>query len=128
MKAKLKKIISVAIAVFTYALATAVLAQNRITASDAANYIGKTATVCGQVASVTYAVRSKGHPTFINLDRPYPNQIFTVLIWGNDRGKFSIPPENDYKGKKICVTGTITIFRGVTEIVVRNPSQISGGA
>ena len=40
------------------------------------------------VASAHYAERSKGQPTFINLDKPYPNAPFTVLIWGSDRGKF----------------------------------------
>jgi len=40
-------------------------------------------TVCGEVASTHYAVRSRGNPTFINLDKAYPNQIFC----GSDLGK-----------------------------------------
>ena len=49
----------------------------------------KRLTVCGIVASAHYAASSKGQPTFVNLDKPYPNQIFTVLIWGSDRGNRS---------------------------------------
>jgi len=47
-----------------------------ISAPDAAAHIGETATVCGTVVSANYAVKSKGQPTFLNFDRPYPNQIF----------------------------------------------------
>jgi len=34
-------------------------------------------------------------------------------------------PEDTYKGKRICVTGTIKPYRGVPEIVVTDPGQIS---
>jgi DNA/RNA endonuclease YhcR with UshA esterase domain len=82
-------------------------------------------TVCGTVASATYAIRTKGRPTFLNLDQPYPKQIFTVLIWGSDRNKFKNPPETFFKGKRICVTGTIEDYKGKPEIVVHGPDQIT---
>src|SRR5262245_60066300 len=80
------------------------LAADSISAQDAAAHIGETATVCGTVVSANYAVKSKGQPTFLNFDRPYPNQIFTVMIWGNDRAKFG-EPENVMLGKKLCASG-----------------------
>ena len=70
-----------------------------------------------------HAARSRGNPTFINLDKPYPNQIFTVLIWGSDRPKFG-DPEEAYRGKRICVTGKITDYKGGPEIVAYEPSEI----
>src|SRR5437667_4480049 len=106
-------------------LHVALSAQERISPAEAAKYVGKAATVCGQVASATYAARSRGRPTFLNLDRPYPNQVFTALIWGENRGKFPTPPEKAYSGKKICVTGTISSYRGQPQIVVRDPGQIT---
>jgi hypothetical protein len=63
--------------------ATLGLAQTSISAAEAKNHIGEKGTVCGEVASTHYASRSRGKPTFINLDKPYPNQIFT----GVDLGK-----------------------------------------
>jgi hypothetical protein len=96
----------------------------RITASEAAAYIGQTATVCGNVVSTKYAYRSKGQPTFLNLDEPYPRQIFTALVWGSDRPAFGAP-ETTYSGKSICVTGQIKSYRGKPEIIVRRPSQIT---
>jgi hypothetical protein len=99
-------------------------AQEIISPEDAAKFIGQQKTVCGVVASAHFAARSKGQPTFINLDKPYPNQIFTVLIWGSDRGKFEKPPETLYFGKEICVTGMIQSYQGRPEIVVKEPGQI----
>jgi len=54
-------------------------AQTSISAAEAKNHVGERATVCGEVASARYATTSKGNPTFINLDKPYPKQIFTLL-------------------------------------------------
>jgi micrococcal nuclease len=98
--------------------------QEYVNPIDAHKYIGMEKTVCGTVASATYAVRSRGRPTFLNLDQPHPNQIFTVVIWGSNRNKFKNPPETFFKGKRICVTGIIESYRGKPEIVVRGPDQI----
>ena len=98
--------------------------QEYINPIDAHKYIGMEKTVCGTVASATYAIRTKGRPTFLNLDQPYPKQIFTVLIWGSDRNKFKNPPETFFKSKRICVTGIIEDYRGKPEIIVCGPDQI----
>jgi len=95
----------------------------RLTSADAKNHIGERATVCGNVVSAHYAARTKGNPTFLNLDEPYPNQIFTILIWGSRRPKFGAP-ENTYANKKVCVTGTVKDYKGVPEVVAEQPSQI----
>jgi len=71
-------------------LATA-RADTRLTADQAKDHIGEVATVCGTVVSPKYAVSSHRSPTFLNLDRPYPQQVFTILIWGDDRPKFGTP-------------------------------------
>lgn len=62
-----------------------------LTASEASQHVGERATVCGLVASAHFAAGSRGGPTFLNLDKPYPAQIFTVLIWREDRAKFGSP-------------------------------------
>src|SRR6266550_957287 len=95
----------------------------RLTAAEAKYHIGEQATVCGRVASTRYAVTTRGKPTFLNLDKPYPSQVFTVLIWGENRDKFGNPEER-YRDKQVCVTGTITEYRKAPEIVVSNPQSI----
>ena len=62
-----------------------------LTAAQAKDHVGETATVCGVVANATFAARTTGQPTFLNLDQPYPSHIFTALIWGSDRLKFGQP-------------------------------------
>ncbi len=95
----------------------------KLTAAEAKDHIGDRATVCGKVASSHYAKSSKGEPMFLNLDEPYPKEIFTILIWGSDRGKFGTP-ESEYRGLRVCVTGKITTYRGVPEIVASERTQI----
>jgi hypothetical protein len=111
------------LSVLILSLTASAFAQETVSAVDAAKFIGQQKTVCGTVASVHQAVRSKGQPTFLNLDKPYPHQVFTVLILGSDRGKFEKPPET-LSGKEICVTGMIQSYRGIPEIIVRDTSQI----
>ncbi|SRR6266849_6719474 len=66
---------------------------------------------------------TKGEPTFLNLDKSYPNQIFTIVIWESNRRKFGVP-ETDYKSNRICVSGKITAYAGLPEIVADDPKQI----
>lgn len=104
--------------------ATTAFAQSaHLTPSEAKKHMGERATVCGKVVSAHYAARTKGSPTFLNLDEPYPGQVFTILIWGNDRSKFG-DPESKYDGKNVCVTGLIKDYKGVPEIVAEQPGQI----
>jgi hypothetical protein len=112
------------LALFWLIVSPPLLPQSRhISPAEAKNHIGERATVCGKAASTHYAARTKGGPTFINLDEPYPNQIFTILIWGSDRSKFG-SPESTYAEKRICVTGLIKEYGGVPEVVAEQPSQI----
>ena len=96
---------------------------NKITAAEAKDHVGEVRTVCGKVASTHYASGSKGQPTFLNLDEPYPKEVFTILIWGSDRAKFGAP-ETKYKDARVCVTGKITSYREKPEIIATEPSQI----
>lgn len=104
-------------------LSSPVAAQRKLSATEAKDHVGETATVCGTVASTRYAATTRGQPTFLNVDKPYPNQIFTVVIWGSNRGKFG-SPETEFRGKRICVTGEIREYRGKPEIVADYPKQI----
>ena len=112
--------------VFGVAIVTSVNSQSLIVSTkDAIRFVGHDATVCGQVASTNYALRSKGKPTFINIDRPFPSHIFTGVVWGKHRKLFKRPPEN-YSGY-ICITGKISTYKGKAQIVVVNPKQITHG-
>lgn len=102
--------------VFAMVLASSALMAQTITTSEAAKHIGERETVCGTIASEHTATSSRGTPTFINLDRAYPNQVFTLLIWGDDGAKVGAVPESG----RICATGLIQVYRGSPEIVLRD--------
>ena len=106
----------------TFAVASAGVC--RLLSYRAKNHLGENATVCGVVMSTKYLEATRRTPTLLYLDHPYPNQPFTIVIWGADSQKFGTP-EVGFKGKRVCVTGTITDFRGTPEIVAKDPAQIT---
>ena len=123
MNRKLLVFIACTIAFGTLAAAQTTKSQNSITVDKAKNYVGKRATVCGRVASTRYLPQAHGQPTFLNLDEAYPNQVFTIVIWGTDRPKFDTP-EDYYRDKTVCVTGKIQTYQGIPQIVATQPKQI----
>jgi hypothetical protein len=92
-----------------------------LTTTEAKAHEGDKATVCGKVVGEKTATSSKGQPTFINLDSAYPNQVFTILVWGDDRKNVRELPK---VGSHVCASGVIQDYRGVPEIVVKNSGQL----
>lgn len=95
-----------------------------IRAIDTINHVGERKTVYGTIASTYYSYESCGSSTFLNFDRPYPEQTFTIVIWGPDRSKFQESPEIMFEGKTVYVTGEISSYKGKPQIIVTDPSQI----
>lgn len=93
-----------------------------ITASQAREHDGETATVCGQVTNTHVAQGSRGKPTFMDLDSKFPDQVFAILVWDDDRPNVgALPPP----GVHVCATGLISYYHGVPQIVVRSSKQLS---
>jgi DNA/RNA endonuclease YhcR with UshA esterase domain len=118
-----RRVSALSMLAFALLAASSVLAQKTLTSTEAKAHIGEQATVCGKVVSTRWAESSRGGPTFLNFDQPYPDQVFTLVIWGNDRSKFD-NPEATYRGKRVCVNGKISAFKGVPEVIANDPSQI----
>ena len=83
-------------------------AQKPIYLDEVGKYIGDSVKVCGQVYDTYYAVRTENTPTFLNIGAKYPNQLLTVVIWGEARKQFYFKPEEFYKEKQECIIGKIT--------------------
>lgn len=98
-------------------------AADTLDPAEAANHVGEEVTVCGEVTGAKYSSHRKRKPTFIDFGPPHPNQFFTALIWGEYRDKFDYVPESLF-GKTICVSGTISEYKGKAEIKVSDPAQI----
>ena len=61
---------------------------------------------------------------FFNLDKNYPNQIFTVAIWKKNIINFSYDPLKEWKGKQITLKGRITDFDGIPTMIVEKEFAI----
>jgi len=99
--------------------------QISISYHEAANHIGTTAEVCGDVASTTFAQNVGGQPTFINFGDGHPNQSFTVVIWGENLNRWRTPPADLYSDRFVCARGRINLHNDVPQIVISQPGQIS---
>lgn len=100
------------------------LPRNTFNTQQASLYAGKRdeITVCGKVVSAKLS--SKGN-VFLNLDKMFPNHIFTVTIFQQNVPNFSYAPHESLKEKTICVTGYVTKdSNGIAGIIVENESAI----
>jgi hypothetical protein len=98
----------------------------RVTTSDAKNHLGETVTVCGKVVDTKiskYGIAGRGKPVAFDLDQPEPNPVFYFVTFGSQpRG-----PEEAlaaYQGKRVCVTGKITVAAAAPYIMAADRSQI----
>ena len=99
-------------------------AQTAIKAGEISQHIGDSVTICGKVNDLRYFESSKNSPTFLNIDGKFPNQVLTVVIWGETRKQFTGKIE-DMKGKQICITGKLILYKERPEIIIGSPEQIS---
>lgn len=102
------------------------LPRNTFNTVQAQYYMGKNTLVkvCGTVVSTKLS--SKGN-IFLNLDKKFPNQIFSVTIFKENATNFSYAPEVFLSGKTICVTGKITNFNGTPTMNINDEHAISIG-
>jgi hypothetical protein len=70
----------------------AVNVAKTLAGENALQHLQETNTVCGAVASAKYAESSREKSTYLNLDRPYPNQTCAVVITASVRPGSKIPP------------------------------------
>ncbi len=99
------------------------LAADTLDPAEAGSHVGEETTVCGEVTGAKFSGHRKRKPTFIDFGPPHPNQLFTALIWGENRDKFDYAPAS-LLGKTVCVFGKITEYKGKAEIKVSDPTQI----
>lgn len=99
------------------------LPKNHFNTVQAKLYSGKNERidVCGTVVSTKLS--AKGN-VFLNLDKAFPNQIFTVSIFKDNMSNFSYKPHEELIGKTICVSGKVTDFNGTPTMNIENEQSI----
>ena len=83
--------------------------QDTITTAKVKDYMDKQVCVIGKVVSFKLASEGK-NTNYINIDKPYPESVFTVVISNYYLEKLNIKIE-DLKDKNIYITGKITTYK-----------------
>ena len=99
------------------------LPKKAINSYDASLHINdkKKHTVCGTAVSIKKS--DKGH-VFINLDKKFPNQVFSVTIFSSNISNFSYQPEIYLKDKKVCFSGEIQEHNELPSMIIENEKAI----
>jgi hypothetical protein len=105
-------------------LSTLCFSQDTITTDKVKDYMDKEVHVIGKVVSYKLAAESK-NTNYINIDKPYPENIFTVVITNNYLEKLNIKIE-DLKDKNIYIKGKITTYKNDPKQIpqIYNPISI----
>jgi hypothetical protein len=91
---------------------------SKIGTDEAKNYYGQQMIVTGTVAQVS--IRSK--IIFLNMDKPYPDSPFTLVIFPAATNQFG--NLKALKGASVEVTGTISNYHDHAEIVLEKARQL----
>ena len=100
------------------------LPRNHFNTLQAKIYQGKNEAVhiCGTVVG---ARRSRAGNILLNLDRQFPNQVFTVFIKKEFIPNFGYDPETALKGKVICAKGRVLDLDGTAAMFVEGESALA---
>jgi len=98
----------------------------RVTLEDVANHVGtgSQVTVCGKIYGGKYLESARNTPTLLDMGANYPNQLLTLVIFGENVNAFPKNPEAYFLNRDVCVTGEVIDYNGKPEIVLRRPDQI----
>jgi hypothetical protein len=108
-----------ALGIATLALVLGIARAATLPDSAASAHVGQTVTIQGTVSGVH--VSDKG-TVFINFGPAYPNQDFTAVIFASAAAPFG--DVRRYTGKKLAVTGAVSMWKGKPETILRTPAQL----
>jgi len=91
---------------------------NTITAG---NQVGNEISVCGQVVATRYS--RSGH-LWLNLDRQFPNQLFSIFIKKEDLVNFPYDLKSHVENRAFCFTGTVEKFSESPHINIKNEGDL----
>lgn len=82
---------------------------------------GRKHTVCGNVVSTKK--HKKGH-VFINLDKKFPNQVFSLSIFESNIKNFDYEPEIYLINKQVCFKGEIGEYGNTPNMIIEHSKQV----
>lgn len=99
------------------------LPRNHFNTTQARLYMDRNETVniCGKVVGARY---SRNGNVLLNLDRAYPNQVFTVFVKKEHLPNFSYDPVEEWNGRYIRVTGKVAALGGTPAMFLEKEEQM----
>ena len=98
------------------------LPKNAFNTVQARSHYDSKIKVCGTVIGVH---KSRKEHVYLNLDRAFPEQLFSVNIWKDNLVNFSYNPAEYLLNKKICVKGFVQKKYGRPAVSIDNEKQIT---
>ena len=89
----------------------------KVSADNAHRYIGKWAQVTGKVVRAYTAHNRESAPTFLNLNKPFPDYPLEIVLFADVAARLKIDPAK-LVGHTIAVTGYIQAATGSTSQMV----------
>ncbi len=87
--------------------------------SETKAYVGKPVTVQAAISDVHTA---RSGATFIDMGGEFPDNEFVAVIFADDAAKF--PDASSLEGKTVTITGTVQMYQGKPEIVLKSANQL----
>jgi len=108
---------------FFLVLLTVSLKSQTVSVTEALKHEGEMVTVCAKVAG-TYVTKGESKVIYLNLEKPYPNNPLTIVIFEKNAENFDYNPLEFLKNKNICVSGKITFYKDKPQIIATKQEQI----
>lgn len=112
------------LAAATVLLSITASAQKEITIEELDKHVGDSVTVCTKIYGGIFLDRNKDSLTLLNAGGVYPNAPLTLVVRINTRKNFREAPELFYKGKDVCISGKIVLYRDKPQIELYDEKQI----
>jgi DNA/RNA endonuclease YhcR with UshA esterase domain len=88
--------------------------------AETKTHVGQPVTVEAAITDVHVAAKSGA--TFIDMGGEYPDNNFVAVIFADDAAKF--PNAGALEGKTVTITGTVQMYQGKPEIILKSASQL----
>ena len=108
--------------IFVMLLSTLSFSQS-VSLDNIAAYEGKRVTIFEKVVS-TYQSKGEKKTTYLNFGKPYPDALFSVVIFEASLKNFSYSPADYLKGKRVRITGVVKMYKGKPQFVITEEKDI----
>lgn len=98
-------------------------AQTEITLEQIPEFMEKKVKICDKIYG-SYITKGDKPLTFLNVGKPYPDNLLTLVVFSKDLKNFSYVPSDYLVDKPFCVTGKLILYKDRPEIILNSEKDI----